>query len=367
MQHWTSDPQTHYVIRNYLFKFLMAPFALLYGLGVSLRNLLYSREILRPAKFDIPVISVGNLSIGGTGKSPHIEYLVAWLKVYIPIAILSRGYKRESTGFILGQENPSVKMIGDEPYQFLTKYPDVPIAVAENRQLGIPYLLKSYPETRAILLDDAFQHLSVLPYINILLTAFDAPFTSDHLLPAGRLREWRSSYKRADIIIVTKCPGDLKQTEASAWTQSIGLMPHQTLFFTEYRYLIPYYIFNSGVHYSWRKTSYVLLIAGIANTQYLEQYLKERVTHVQLYSVSDHHWYSNYDLGQIKSQFDALPGTDKLIITTEKDATRLSLHRDYILEHKMPMFVLPVEVNFLWEEDQRFKETIAQKLLEFKS
>ncbi len=355
------------MIRNYLFKILLSPLSFLYGLSVSVRNLLYKKEILRPVKFDIPVISVGNLSIGGTGKSPHIEYLVTWLKEYIPVAILSRGYKRESTGFQLGQEHPSVKMIGDEPYQFLLKFPDVPVAVAENRPLGIPYLLKAYPQTRAILLDDAFQHLSVKPYINILLTAYEAPFTQDYLLPSGRLREWRSSYTRADMIIVTKCPPDLTQPQAASLISAINIKPHQSLFFTEYRYLLPYFIFKSEYRYRWRHATQVLLISGIANTDYLEHYLKQRVAHVQIFSFSDHHWYSNYDLGQMKRQFDALPGPDKLIMTTEKDATRLSLHRDYILEHKMPMFVLPVEVNFLWNEEQRFKETIAQKLLEFKA
>jgi tetraacyldisaccharide 4'-kinase len=367
LQYRASTLKTNEVIREYLVKVLLSPFSLLYGLGVSIRNLLYQKGVLRPARFDIPIISVGNLSIGGTGKSPHIEYLVRWLKEYMPVAILSRGYKRESTGFQLGQQFPSVKIIGDEPYQFLSKFPDVPIAVSENRELGIPYLLKSYPDTRLVLLDDAFQHLSVKPYINILLTSYEAPFTRDYLLPSGRLREWRSSYTRADIIIVTKCPPGLISTEASTLLKEINLASHQSIFFTEYNYQLPYYIFNPRYRINWNKEMYVLLLSGIANTDYLELYLKDRVAHVQLLSFADHHWYSNFDLGQIKRQFDELPGPNKLILTTEKDASRLSLHRGYLIENKIPMFVLPVEVNFLWNEEQRFKDTIAQKLIEFKS
>jgi tetraacyldisaccharide 4'-kinase len=355
------------LIQTTLIRIFLAPFSLLYGLVIAIRNLLYKQQVLRPATFDIPVISVGNLSIGGTGKSPHIEFLMEWLKQYIPIAVLSRGYKRETTGFLAGHQVQHVKQIGDEPYQFMIKFPDVPVAVSESRELGIPMLLKYYPETKLILLDDAFQHLSVKPYINILLTAYDAPFTDDYLLPSGRLREWRASYKRADIIIVTKCPGGLLQEDTLPLKKRINPLAYQTIFFSEYRYLLPYFIFNRSVTYSWKKEVYILLLAGIANTTYLENYIKQRVTYVHLFPFADHHWYSNYDLGQIKRHFDELPEIDKIIVTTEKDATRLSLHRDYIMENKLPIFVLPVEVNFLWNDEDRFKDTIAQKLLEFKS
>ncbi|MEP7320668.1 MAG: tetraacyldisaccharide 4'-kinase [Saprospiraceae bacterium] len=355
------------MIQTALIRILLAPFSLLYGLAIAFRNILYKQEVLRPAKFDIPVISVGNLSIGGTGKSPHIEYLMEWLKQYIPVAVLSRGYKRETTGFLTGHQVQNVKQIGDEPYQFMIKFPDVPVAVSESRELGIPMLLKYYPDTKLILLDDAFQHLSVKPYINILLTSYDSPFTEDYLLPSGRLREWRSSYKRADIIIVTKCPVGLTQEDIMPLKKRINTQSYQTIFFSEYRYLLPYFIFNRSTTYSWKKEVYILLLSGIANTAYLETYIKQRVTYVHLLPFADHHWYTNYDLGQIKRHFDELPGPDKIIITTEKDATRLSLHREYIIENKLPIFVIPVEVNFLWNDEDRFKETIAQKLLEFKS
>lgn len=355
------------MIQSILVKLLLAPFSLLYGLGVSIRNIFYKNEVLRPAKFDIPIISIGNLSIGGTGKSPHIEYLIEWLKEYIPVAVLSRGYKRNTTGFLLGSQAQDVMQLGDEPYQFMMKYPDTPVAVSESRELGIPMLLKYHPETKIILLDDAFQHLSVKPYINILLTAYASPFTDDYLLPSGRLREWRSSYTRADIIIVTKCPDRLTPVEAKPLITKINARKHQSVFFTEYRYKMPYFVFNPALTYSWKKESFVLLVSGIANTDYLENYIKQRVSYVHLLSFADHHWFSNYDLGQVKRHFDELPGPDKVIMTTEKDATRLQLHRDYILEHKLLIFVLPVEVSFLWNEEDRFKDTVAQKLLEFKA
>lgn len=367
VQHWPPDHEICTMIRNTLIKLLLAPFSLLYGLAIVIRNLLYRQEILRPARFDIPVISVGNLSIGGTGKSPHIEYLVHWLKEYLPVAILSRGYKRQSTGFRIGQQDPSVKSIGDEPFQFLIKFPDVPVAVAENRELGIPLLLKSYPDTRLILLDDAFQHLSVKPFINILLTAYDLPFTRDYLLPSGRLREWRASYRRADVIVVTKCPPGLTAELADTIKEELKPLPHQTLFFSEYHYGTPYFIFNPGLRLRWNPDYYALLVSGIANTEYLETFVRSQIKYLHLFPFADHHWFSNYDLGQIKRQFDSLPGPGKFILTTEKDATRLAIHRDYILENKIPIFVLPVEVRFLFNDEERFKNTISGKLLDFKS
>ena len=355
------------MIRETVIKLLLAPFSLLYGGIISIRNILYKKEVLKSVKFDIPVVSIGNLSVGGTGKTPHIDYMVSWLKEYIQVGILSRGYKRESTGFVIGQQARDVKKIGDEPFQFLSKHPDVPIAVSENREIGIPLLLKSFPETRLIFLDDAFQHLSVKPHINILLTSYDALFTRDFILPSGRLREWRSSYKRADIIIVTKCPRDLTHDRSINLINEIKPMAHQQLFFTDFRYKMPYYIFNTGYKWEWNPDTYILLVSGIANTEYLEKYLEPKGKHIQKYSFADHHWYTNYDMGQIKRQFDELTGNNKIIITTEKDATRFQLHRNYLVENKLPLFILPIEVRFLFDDEEKFKNLITERLLEFKT
>lgn len=355
------------MIRETVIRLLLAPFSLLYGGIIGLRNALYKNEVLKSAKFDIPVISIGNLSVGGTGKTPHIDFMVSWLKEYMQVGILSRGYQRKSTGFVLGQQARDVKQIGDEPFQFLTKHPEVPIAVSENREIGIPLLLKSFPDIKLIFLDDAFQHLSVKPFINIMLTSYDSLFTRDYILPSGRLREWRSSYKRADIIIVTKCPRDLTREKSIILDKEIKPLKHQQLFFTDYRYKMPYYIFNPGYKWEWNESTFILLVSGIANTEYLENYLQAKGKHIQKYSFADHHWYTNYDLGQIKRQYDELPGPNKIIITTEKDATRFQLHRPYLIENKLPLFILPVEVNFLLNEEDKFKEYITEKLLEFKT
>lgn len=356
------------MIREVVIKILLAPFSFLYGGIISFRNFLYKNEVLKSAKFDIPVISIGNLSVGGTGKTPHIDYMVGWLKEFMPVAVLSRGYKRNSSGFLIGQHSPDVKKIGDEPFQLLIKHgQEVPIGVAENRELGIPLLLKSFPDTRLVFLDDAFQHLSVKPYINILLTAYDALFTRDFILPSGRLREWRSSYSRADIILVTKCDRNLKKADEIQVIEEIKPLSHQHIFFTDYRYRVPFFIFDTNLKLEWSKASFVLLVTGIANTDYLKTYVDQHVMHVHMFSFTDHHWFTNYDLGQIKRQYDELPGPDKIIITTEKDATRFALHRNYIVENKLPIFVLPVEVNFLWDEEEKFKDVITKKLLEFKA
>jgi tetraacyldisaccharide 4'-kinase len=185
---------------------LLAPISFLYGLGVSIYQGFYLSGFFKTLKFSIPVISVGNLTVGGTGKSPHIEYLIRLLKDYIPVAVLSRGYRRKTSGHILLTQLHTALDVGDEPVQIKNKFPDVPFAVNSNRSIGIPKLLSQHPEIKTILLDDAFQHLEVTPGLNILLTEYSNPYFKDYLLPSGRLREWRYGARRADIIIVTKCP-----------------------------------------------------------------------------------------------------------------------------------------------------------------
>ena len=190
---------------------LLAPLTVLYGLGVSLRSLFYTSGVLKHTTFSLPIISVGNLSVGGAGKTPHVEYLVQLLKDYVHVATLSRGYKRKTKGFLLVHPHQSATQVGDEPLQYKRKYPDVTVAVGENRSLAIPEMLQHAPQTQVILLDDAFQHIAIRPSLNILLTEHGQLFTDDFLLPSGRLREWRSAYERADTIIVSKCPPDLPE------------------------------------------------------------------------------------------------------------------------------------------------------------
>jgi len=354
------------MIQQFLVKILLAPFSLLYGLGVSLRNGFYRTGLLKSIEFNLPTISVGNLSVGGAGKTPHIEYLIRLLKDYINVATLSRGYRRKTKGFLVVQPANSAEQVGDEPLQFKRKFPDILVTVSESRTLAIPEMLKYQPDVEVVLLDDAFQHLSIQPGLNILLTEYYLPFTQDFLLPAGRLREWRSAYERANIIIVSKCPPTLTEEERSHFYKEINPLPHQELFFSYYDYEPPYYIFNPRYRTSLEPDMDVLLISAIAGTDYLLEYLEQRVNHVYSLEFEDHHYFTNYDIGQLKANFDRIESNKKIILTTEKDAMRLELHRQYLLDNQMPVFALPVRVKFHLNEGDDFDQRIRDFLLNFK-
>ncbi len=354
------------MVQSWLLRALLFPFSLLYGLGVHLRELAWKSGILKSVHFDLPIISVGNLSVGGSGKTPHVEYLIRLLRPYLHIAILSRGYKRKTRGFRTATLQDDALTVGDEPLQYKRKYPDVVVAVAEERALAIPQLLKSHPEVQVILLDDAYQHRAVKPGLNILLTEYDRPWTRDWLLPAGRLREWPSAAHRADVVIVTKCPNGLHPSEAQQFERALKLAAHQRLFFSKYRYGQPYHLFHHQQRLSLHKELHVLLISAIANTDYLLQYLESQVRSVATFTFADHHYFSNYDMGQLDRHFRLRTPPPDVILTTEKDAMRLELHRPFLLEKKLPIFVLPVEVEFLFEQGPSFDALIRQFLLDFK-
>jgi tetraacyldisaccharide 4'-kinase len=201
------------MVDKWILRILLSPLALLFGIGVAIKSLAYKSGLLKGVSFSIPVINVGNLTVGGSGKTPHIEYLIRLLSPYLPVGTLSRGYKRKTKGFMLIRPGFNSDQAGDEPLLYARKYPGIAVSVCESRSIGIPKLLQSRPQTRVVLLDDAFQHRAINPNLNILLTEYDEPFYKDWLLPAGRLREWRGGYKRADLIIVTKCPADLPSEE----------------------------------------------------------------------------------------------------------------------------------------------------------
>ncbi len=353
------------MVQNALIKILLFPFALLYGAGVWLRDLLYRQGLLQSVSFSIPIISIGNLSVGGTGKTPHIEYLIRLLQPYLAIGTLSRGYKRKTRGFLEVRPTHEAEDSGDEPLQFKRKFPEIMVAVAENRVLGIPEMLKRRPDLQVILLDDAFQHRAVKPGLNILLTAYDQPYTRDLLLPAGRLREMPSAAERADIIIVSKCPATLKRQDAEQLRKELNPLARQRVFFSHYRYKPPYYLFNpnytTGLPTDWS----VLLLTAIANESYLIDYLSPHVGNIYTETFADHHFFTPFEMAQIKNKFDRLPERKKFILTTEKDATRLYKHRDFLLRERLPVFVLPVEVEFLFGEGPVFDEEIKRFLLEF--
>jgi tetraacyldisaccharide 4'-kinase len=351
---------------DFISKILLSPFALVYGLIVSARRFLYRTQLLRSSRFDVPTISVGNLNTGGSGKSPHIEYLIRLLEPYINVSVLSRGYRRKTEGFRMVEMESTVLEVGDEPLQFKLKHPSVPVAVGEKRAYAIPQLLYRNAQLQTILLDDAFQHLAVTPYLNILVTEFNNPFTRDYLLPAGYLRDWRRSYRHADIIIVSKCPENITLQDKQAFIEEINPYPNQQIFFSYYEYGTPYLLFNPSVFQPLDKETDVLLVCGIAKPQYLTDYLTTQGKSVTTMAFEDHRLFTNYDVAQFKQVLEDMKGSKKIIITTEKDAVRLALHKDYIIENQLSIYVIPIEVNFLFNEKATFDDMIKEKLLAFK-
>jgi tetraacyldisaccharide 4'-kinase len=345
---------------------LLLPFALLYGIGVGIRNFLYRVGALRSVRFDLPVISVGNMTVGGTGKSPHIEYLLRWLDQYIEVAVLSRGYGRKTEGFRAVSIQDSAEMVGDEPLQFKRKFPDLPVVVSESRALGIPELIKRNPGTNCVLLDDAFQHLAVTPGLNILLTEYSRPFTRDWLLPAGRLREWRHGYKRADLLVVTKCPADLTAKQRSNLTEELDLYPRQRVFFSKYKYGIPYDLLRPDVKRPLDLETDILLVSAIANSDYLLQYLGGEAHSVETIEFEDHHFFEPKDLLEVKRRFERMTGHSKIVVTTEKDAMRMEMHKNFFWDNDLPLYVLPIEVSFFEQDEADFQAEVKKFLLNFK-
>ena len=355
------------MIQHRLVQLLLAPISLLYGLGVALHRLAYASGLLKAVSFSVPVISIGNLSMGGAGKTPHIEWLVRFLKPYISVATLSRGYRRKTMGFLFVKPEMSAREAGDEPLQFKRKFPDIPVAVSESRVLGIPQIMSDFPQTQAILLDDAFQHRAVQPGLNILLTEFRRPFFKDFLLPSGRLREWRSSYKRADMIIVSKCPEEMGQAEKDTFLAALKPLPSQQVFFSTYTYGAPYYLFNPAYRGTIDTDTEVIVITGIAHAGYLHEYLLPRCGSLTTIEYEDHHDFEMQEMVQLKHRYDSLGAPRKIIITTEKDAMRLDMHRAFFLEHQLPLFVIPVQVRFLYDGEALFGQAVKDYLLNFKA
>ncbi len=330
---------------------MLLPFALLYWLGISIRSWLYDKKILRSASFGLPLICIGNLSVGGTGKSPMVEYIVGLLKDRFRVATLSRGYKRKTRGYALAGEKSTALEIGDEPMQFHLKFPDVPVAVGEERLDAIPQLLHDRPGTEAIILDDAFQHRAVSAGLNILLTEYNNLFTRDFYLPTGDLRDLKSAYKRADIIVVTKCPASITTEEKNRLRAEINPSDHQHIFFTAIEYGRLYHILGNGSHELSASTE-VLLVTGIANPRPLKAFLEQQCGAYQMQEYSDHHIFTIDDLRDISKKFDNIDAADKIILTTEKDAVRLVKFNAEIAD--WPLYVIPVRHRFLFDEQAQF-------------
>jgi tetraacyldisaccharide 4'-kinase len=343
----------------------LRPLSWLYGLGVGFRNMLFEMGVLKSRSFKVPVISVGNITVGGTGKTPHVEYLIHLLKDQMKVAVLSRGYKRKSFGFVMANANTTMREIGDEPFQMKQKFPDITVAVDKKRTRGIEKLTSGkYVEgINVILLDDAFQHRYVKPGINILLVDYHRLVIYDELLPSGRLREPVKSKDRADIVIVTKCPTDLKPMEFRVITKAMHLYPYQQLFFSTHEYddLKPLFpnqenLGNPGSLNNLRGKN-VLLLTGIASPEQMLQDLQSYTDNIQPLSFPDHHNFRKKDIERINDAFEALP-SPKRIITTEKDASRLAGTEGLSDEVKQHLYVLPIHIKLLQDQEELFIKKI---------
>lgn len=330
----------NFAIMRYWRKILY-PFAVVYGEITALRNHLYNRNILTSTVFDIPVIAVGNLSVGGTGKTPQIEYLIRLLSCKYKVAVLSRGYKRITTGFIIADEDSTAATIGDEPLQYFRKFKNITVAVDADRVNGIRNLLARSDRPEVILLDDAFQHRKVKAGLNMLLTQYGQPYSDDAMLPAGNLREKKSGADRAAIVVVTKCPEVLSEREQFKIAKQLQIKNHQTLFFSTIDYADEVTGKGNGIPLTGLKNYRVLLVTGIAKTAPLTDFLNEIGIRFEHLKYKDHYAFKENDVTAIKNRFDQLGSDKKLILTTEKDYVRSFLNSN------LPVYYLPIEAKFI--------------------
>lgn len=356
----------------------LAPLSWIYGLVVRTRNMLFEMGVLKSRSFSIPIISVGNITIGGSGKTPHVEYLIRLLQKRVQLAVLSRGYKRKTRGYVVATPQTTAADIGDEPYQMYHKYgangtalqssgklKDTPIYVAvnANRCKGIERLTtdEATADTDVILLDDAYQHRYVKPGVNILLVDYHRLIIYDKLLPAGRLREPKEGKRRADIVIVTKCPRELRPMEFRVLTKALDLFPYQKLFFTTLAYGVMYKLYGDGsTHMQLSEITQrheVLLLTGIASPQQLMLDLQHLTNNLHPMSFADHHRFTERDAERINDEFATLH-EPRVVVTTEKDAARLISLEGLSQDVKNALWVLPVEIEFMLEGGESFDEKI---------
>ena len=351
---------------------LLFPLTCWYAVGVWCRNMLFALGIKKQEAPHITTIGVGNLSTGGSGKTPHVEYLLRLLADRYPTAVLSRGYKRQTCGYLLDDGSHDPRLLGDEPAMLAAKFPNVQVAVCEKRVEGVRRLMaqervEQGPDgeeihistaPQLIILDDVLQHRHIKPSINILLTEYRHPYSRDHILPYGDLREFKSARHRASIVIVTKSPASLNPIERHNLVQDLRLQNYQKVFFSYFRYLPLRTLDGHESPVDLRRVDNVLVVTGIAHPDSLVSELKQ-YTRVQHLSFPDHHDFSARDIARIKKAFDALSGTNNIIVTTEKDATRLAGRLA-----GLPVYVQPIEVAFHKSPDLNFDQIIDSSVRE---
>jgi tetraacyldisaccharide 4'-kinase len=348
-----KDKNLYFRSMNIFRKFLF-PFSLLYAAITSIRNFLYDYGFFKSFSFEIPIIAVGNLSVGGTGKTPHVELLISILQNNYQVAVLSRGYKRESKGFVLANNFSLAKTIGDEPFQYFEKFKKIQVAVDADRKSGIENLLALPKKPNLILLDDAFQHRRVKAGLYVLLTTFDELYCNDFVLPMGNLRETKAGAKRANIVVITKCPNDLSAVQKTEIVQKLKLQSYQKLFFSQVVYDDFVFGQNQNIMFERLKTETKTIVAGIAKPSFFVDYVKSESDLVLIFP--DHHDFSNDDLKNIRAKANG-----KKIITTEKDFMRL---KDSFLNENL--FYLPIKSKIIDNENQ-FEKQILDFVENFKN
>lgn len=357
--------------RSVLSLLLLYPISLVYGWVMAIRNAMFDHGIILKQKaFDIPVITVGNISMGGSGKTPHTEYIIENLRKDHKIGVLSRGYKRRTKGFVLATENSHVEDIGDEPYQIYQKFRDkgVMVAVCEKRVDGIEKMRGIDPGLDLIVLDDAFQHRYVKPQIAVVLMEYNRPAFRDHMLPFGRLREPMSALNRADVIVVTKCPENMKPVNRRIYNESLNPFPYQKVLFSRYTYLEPVAVFRDSQAVRDRlimpdltENDTLLAVTGVANPRPFVRQLRKFKAKVKIKRFSDHHNFTHTDLESIEEKFNAMKGNRKFIVTTEKDAMRLMNNPYFPHNLRKYIYYLPIEVSF--DENEQPLDQVLRQLL----
>jgi tetraacyldisaccharide 4'-kinase len=354
-----------------MLKFFLYPFSAIFGLIVSIRNFLYDYKIFKSTEFEIPVISIGNITVGGTGKTPHTEYLVELLSKQFTVSTISRGYKRKTKGYQEVSVDALATAVGDEPLQIKRKFNNIQVVVDEKRVNAIQKIqmqeASKLPDV--ILLDDAFQHRSVSAGINILLIDFNRPIDKDSLLPAGRLRESKWQMRRANVIIYTKCPQEISPITRRIIMKDVYLRPYQNLFFTTmvYQPLTPVFpeLAIETPKLASDKVS-VLLVTGIVNPEHLRKYLSSFTEDITDLKYPDHHNFNAANIQQIEQKFASIEAENKIIITTEKDSMRLK-DMDLSATLKASLFYIPLKIKFLDSEGKNFDEKIVTYVRENKS
>ncbi len=336
------------------------PFSALYYIFTGIRNFLYDSGVLKSREFSFPVICVGNITVGGTGKTPHTEYIADLLRKDFKIAILSRGYKRKSSGFRFADQGSSSRDIGDEPLQMHRKLQGVTVAVDSNRVRGVETIMKERPDTGVIILDDGFQHRRINPGFSIILCDYSRPMIKDHLLPYGNLRESIHGMNRADIILITKSPEDISPIQRRIMVKEINKRPYQNLYFTSIRYEKPVNVFTGSepdkdiMDETCAENRGIVLVTGIANPEPLYSHLAKKAGEIIHLSFGDHHRFTEKDIRKITEAWTSLNSKEKYLLTTEKDAVRLREFANFAEPIRTFFYFIPVGINFLNDDREEF-------------